>query len=327
VVIAESPLKDVWRRLVWGPFRQAAEAAPPTWEARVVRAMGRAAAQAMPSKLGQVRTNMQRGLGPRADLETLARQTFATHFGNQYIGFLFGKCDARTWPRYLEIQGLHHLEQARAQGRGVVLMHPHMGPAQLPLHVLGVRGYPMHQVGGGQVTEVQFSKTGQWAVQTRASLEQRIQATLHDGGRFLRPILRALENNEIIMSACDGTGGGTELGRRLVRPVLGQPVGVPVGPIWMALQAKAPLLTVRCVRHRRPSGPSGERQDGGEGQALFLAEIGPPVEFERGQGKAAAFESGADAIAAYLSQSLSAWPGDWHFWDYFEPGRLIEGER
>lgn len=321
MVIAESPLKDIWRRIVWGPLRQAAQAAPPTWEARLVRAMGRAAASAMPGKVDQVRRNMRRGLGQRLDLDSQARQTFATHFGNQYIGFLFGKCDEQTWPRYLELRGLERLDEARARGKGVVLMHPHMGPAQLPLHVLGVRGYPMHQVGGGQVTEVQYSETGQWAVQTRASLESRIKATLHDGTKFLRPILRALQDNEIVMSACDGTGGGTEMGRRLVRPVLGQPVGVPVGPIWMALQSGAPLLTVRCVRHRSPS---EQRSDGGSGHALFLAEIGEEVHFDRAHGKAAAFESGADAIAAYLSNSLATWPGDWHFWDYFEPGRLIE---
>jgi len=321
VIFGESGVKDAYRRVVWGPLRQAAEAVPAPFEVWLARGMGRAAALALPGKVRHVADNLRRGLGQRPDLDRLARQTFATHFGNQYIGFLFDKCDAATWPRYLELRGLEHLEAARAQGRGVVLMHPHMGPAQLPLHVLGVRGLPMHQVGGGRVTAVVLSETGQWAADTRARLEGRIRATLHDGARFLRPVLRALQAGEVVMSACDGTGGGEELGRRRVRPVLGQPMGVPVGPVWMALQAKAPLLTIRCFRNREAGPP---RSDGGEGRALFVAELGPPVEFPRDAGRDAAFEGGADAIATFLSASLRDHPGDWHFWDSFEPGRLLQ---
>lgn len=321
MIFGESGLKDAYRKVVWGPLRQAAQVAPPLWEVALARGMGRAAALAMPSKVQHVADNMQRGLGDRSDLSRLARQTFATHFGNQYIGFLFAKCDARTWPRYLELRGLHHLEAARAGGKGVMLMHPHMGPAQLPLHVLGVRGLPMHQVGGGRVTLVELSQTGRWAAGIRASLEDDIQATMHDGTRFLRPVLRALLDGDVVMSACDGTGGGDELGKRTTRQVLGRSMGVPIGPIWLALKARVPLLTVRTVRNR---GPQGTRSDGGTGRAMFVSELGPPVPFVRDQGKAAAIESGADAIAAYLSDSLSTHPGDWHFWDAFEPGRLLE---
>lgn len=321
MIFAESGAKDLYRKLVWGPVRQGLEAAPPLVEVALVRGMGRAAARAMPAKVQHVVANMRRGLGPRADLDALARATFATHFGNQYIGFLFGKCDARTWPRYLELRGLEHLHAARAEGRGVVLAHPHMGPAQLPLHVLGVLGFPMHQVGGGRVAAVELSETGRWAAETRAALEGRIRATLHDGGRFLRPVLRALEAGEVVMSACDGTGGGEEMGRRQVRPVLGQPMGVPIGPIWMAWKSGAPLLTVRTVRNRdRDAAP---RTDGGAGRAWFVAEIGPPLRFERQGRKDQVFASGADALARYLDESLRAWPGDWHFWDAFEDGMLL----
>ncbi|NOY26793.1 MAG: hypothetical protein GXP62_13050 [Oligoflexia bacterium] len=320
MIFGESGLKDAYRKLMWGPLRQVAQAAPPLFEVALARGMGRAVARAMPAKVRHIARNMRRGLGDRDDLLVLARQTFATHFGNQYIGFLFGKCDAKTWPRYLELRGLEHLEAARARGQGVMLMHPHMGPAQLPLHVLGVRGLPMHQVGGGRVTLVDLSETGRWAAQTRADLEDRIQATLHDGGKFLRPVLRALQDGGVVMSACDGTGGGDELGRRSPRLVLGQRMGLPIGPIWLAWKAQVPLLTVRTVRNRGPELP---RRDGGHGRALFVAELGPPIDFTRDQGKAAALDSGADAIARYLSDSLAAHPGDWHFWDAFEPGRLL----
>lgn len=320
MIFAESGIKDLYRKVVWGPLRQGLEAAPPLAEVAFVRGMGRAAALAMGGKVRRVAANMERGLGPRDDLQALARDTFATHFGNQYIGFLFGKCDAQHWPRYLEIRGLDRLHAARAQGRGVVLTHPHMGPAQLPLHVLGVLGIPMHQVGGGRVVAVELSETGRWAAETRAALEDRIRATLHDGNKFLRPILRALQDGEVVMSACDGTGGGEEMGKRQVQSVLGQPMGMPLGPVWMAWRSGAPLLTVRTFRNRGAGGP---RDDGGEGRAMFVAEIGPELVFDRKGGKEQVFASGTAALAGYLSESLAAHPGDWHFWDSYEPGLLL----
>lgn len=314
MVFGESPLKDLYRRVVWGPGRRLLEASPDTAELRLIRAAARAAGRGMGGRRAHLVANLRRAFPDRTDLDQIAGEAFAAHFSNQYLSFTFGKCGADSWPAYLRFEGLHHLEAAAAGGQGVVLMHPHMGPAQLPLHVLGVLGWPMHQVGGGEVTRVALSETGRWAAETRAALEQRMPVTLHDGKRFLRPILRALKGGAVVMSACDATGGGTELGRRLVRPVLGQPFPLPVGPVWMAYMARAPLLTVHCYRNRT------------DAPGMFTAEIGPPLPLRRDAGRDAALEDGADHIAAFLDRVLRAHPGDWLFWDGFEPGAILPEE-
>ena len=193
-------------------------------------------------------------------------EAFAAHFSNQYISFSFAKCSTENWEKYLVFEGLEHLQEAVSRGKGVVLMHPHMGPAQLPLHVLALNGFHMHQIGGGEVTLVELSKTGQWAADTRSRLEARMPVTLHDGKKYLRPVLRALKQGAIVMSACDATGGGKELGRRETRKVLGREYGIPVGPIWMARQSGAPLLSIRCVRNR------------GSSPAMFRHIIEPEIE-------------------------------------------------
>ena len=81
----------------------------------------------------------------------------------------------------------------------------------------------------------------------------------------------ASDDGAVVMSACDATGGGTELGRRYPRTVLGQTMPVPVGPVWMAYMSGAPLLTVHCYRSR-------------DSDALFTAEIGPEVALRRDGG-------------------------------------------
>lgn len=313
MIVGEHPIKDLYRRLVWGPVRRGLEAAPAPMELDAVALGGRLGAALLPGKRAGLRENLARAfpaLGAEA-LDALATQAFQAHLANQYISFSFGKCDGRTVWRYLEIRGLERLRDAAAQGRGVVLMHPHMGPAQLPLHALGVLGWPMHQIGGGRVTLVNLSATGQWAAERRAALEQRMPVTLHDGRRFLRPVLRALKGGAVLMTACDATGGGEELGRRRVRRVLGQAMGVPVGPVWLAFTSGAPLLTLVVHRSDQPGPP-------------YVAEIGPEVPLPRGRGKEAALDAGADEIARFLDGALRAWPGDWLFWDGFRPGGLLE---
>jgi lauroyl/myristoyl acyltransferase len=319
MIFGESALKDLYRKVVWGPGRQLLESAPDVWEIRAVRAGGRAIALAMLAKRRALRDNLRRAfpeVGGR-EIERLAQHAFAAHFTNQYISFSFGKCHVENWPQYLAFEGLDRLQEAYDRGKGVVLMHPHLGPAQLPLHVLGLLGFPMHQVGGGEVTLVELSDTGRWAAELRASLEKRMPVTLHDGKGYLRPLLRALDAGEVVMSACDATGGGQEIGRRLRRTVLGQPFSVPVGPVWMALRSGAPLLTIHC--HKNPGARPGQ-------DPAFIAEIGPEIPLDRDAPLKPALEAGADEIAAFLDKVLRAWPGDWQFWDGFAPGGLLPEE-
>ncbi len=312
MIFGESALKDAYRKVVWGPGRGLLEASPPAWELHAIRGVARSAAAVLGGKRAHLRRNLGRAF-PESDeaaLDPIARQAFTAHFSNQYASFSFGKCTLDTWRAYLCFAGRARLDAALALGRGVVLMHPHMGPAQLPLHVLGLLGYPMHQVGGGRVTLVELSETGRWAAETRGRLEARMPVTLHDGRGYIRPALRALQAGGVLMSACDATGGGEELGSREVRTVLGQPFGVPLGPVWLAWRSGAPLLSVHC--HRNPSpGPA------------FVAEIGPEVRVRRDLPRRAAMAAGADEVATYLDRVLRSWPGDWLFWDGFEPGGLL----
>lgn len=313
MIVGEHPLKDLYRRALWGPGRAALERLPAPLELDLVRGGGRVAAALLSSRRAALRENLARAFPERAprDLDEIAARAFEAHLANQYISFSFEKCDARTWERYLRLDGLARLQEAWAEGRGVVLTHPHMGPAQLPLHVLGVLGWPMNQIGGGRVTLVELSPMGRRAAETRARLERRMPVKLHDGRRFLRPALRALEDGEVLMSACDATGGGEELGRRITTPVLGQPMPLPVGPVWLAWKSGAPLLTVHTRRNEGP-GPA------------WVAEIGPEIALCRDRGREAALQSGVEALGRYLDRTLRAWPGDWLFWDGFHPGGLLE---
>ena len=77
-----------------------------------------------------------------------------------------------------------------------------------------------------------------------------------------------------------------------------------------ALKAKVPLLPLVTYRNT------------GRG-ALFVSEIGRPLELQRSSKLRDALEQGADLVADRLERELTLHPGDWHFWDEFQPGRFL----
>ena len=288
MIFGESRAKDLYRRVVWGPAAIAMEMVPAPWEALAVRVGGRVAAEAMRATRDRIRRNMVRAFGSRPEIDRWSGEAFAAHASNQYAPLSFRKCTTETWQRYLAFEGLEHLER----GRATVVLHPHMGPAQLPPHVLGLLGFAVHQIAGGRVGGL--SATGRWAAGQRAERERSLAAVLHDGAAYLRPVVRALEAGEVVLTACDATGGDVELGRREIATVLGQRMPLPIGGVKLARMSGAQILTLTCARRR-------------ESVPLFEARLEP-------------FDGD---VAAFLTRALTEHPGDWHFWDRFEPGGLL----
>lgn len=313
MVFGESPAKDVYRRIVWGPYRRSFQHLPLASELRANRLLGLAVSRFARGKREAVRANLARAF-PGRDLDPILSEVFATHFSEQYISWSFARITPTTAGAYLHVVGREHLDAALSQGRGAVLVHPHMGPAQLPLCVLAHLGYRMNQIGGGGVDGVvQLSPTGRWAESMRHRLEQDIPARIWDGGKFIRPVLRALTDGQVVMTAMDGTGGGKELGRRYVRTVLGQRMTVPVGAYYLGIKARCPVLPLVTFHNVGPGAP-------------YMSRIGPPLALPREAPLDDALERCADLAAELLERELVAHPGDWHFWDEFQPGRFVVEE-
>lgn len=289
MIVGESPWKDAWRLFAWGPW-PALLGALGRRQIAVNERIGRAARRGAPELARRVRDAMRMALGERPDLDDLVAEAFATHFANQYIGPVFPRIRRDTVDRWVRFEGLDILDEARERG-GVVVAHGHLALPQLPLHALGVRGLPVHQVAGGR-TAVSKSRLGEWAAGRRESLEGAIAAEIHDARRYVRPLVRALQRREIVFTACDGTGGGEELGRREVHRVLGLPMAVPVFPSWIAGKSGATVLPLSVRR--------------GEDVPIV-------ARFER-----------PAASTADLAARLDGWirerPGSWHFWHALHEG-------
>jgi len=300
----ESPLKDLYRMMLWFGVRPSLRALPPGHEFEVFRALGRRAAQLPSGTRDKVEENLGRVFPPGPQFEALREQVFEEHFCTQYVSFTFPRIGPDTVHHYVRMHGVEHLEAATASGRGIVLAHPHMGCAQLPHFDLALRGYRMMQIGGGGMNLV-LSKLGRRVADTRIGLEQLIPAELVDGQAFIRPVLRHLKQGGVLLTAVDGTGSGQEIGRRVVRTVLGQPFRTPVGPVYLAQRSGSALLPLLVVR----------RSDGPGFDGFIEPEIPIPDRPVKEN-----LDWGADLMALLLDGWLRRHPGEWDFWDEFHPG-------
>jgi len=312
MVFGESPLKDLYRSLVWGPYRQLCGQVPLGWELRLNRTLGRSVHVFARGKRERLRKNLGRAFPGTTDFDPITRACFQTHFAEQYISWSFARINAETAAHYLEVSGIERLNALREQGRGVVLVHPHMGPAQLPLCVLAHLDYPMHQVGGGGVSH-ELSEKGRACEALRHRLEGDIPAEIWDGGEYLRPLVRKLREGAFVMTAMDGTGGGREMGRRSSQQVCGQKMYMPVGAAWLALQSGAALIPLHTHYV-------------GNATAPYRTVIHAEIELERDVKTRDALEDAAQKLSLTLERLLLQHPGDWHFWDEFAPGRFLEAE-
>ena len=96
MIVGEHPLKDVYRRLMWGPARALLEAGPPALELRVLAGGGALAAAMLPQKRALLSENLARAFPglERPALDALASEAFGAHLANQYVSFCFERCDA-----------------------------------------------------------------------------------------------------------------------------------------------------------------------------------------------------------------------------------------
>jgi phosphatidylinositol dimannoside acyltransferase len=135
----------------------------------------------------------------------------------------------------LKVSGLEHLEQARAIGKGVLVVSCHMGSYEVVAAIWSATLTPVSFF----AEELEPRALFEWYRDTRARLGISVLPLNISG---LRKVLQALRDNEMVITAIDRDITGT--GRKL--PFFGRPAPIPMGPAQMALRMGTPLLPV-CV--------------------------------------------------------------------------------
>ncbi len=194
----------------------------------------------------------------------------------------------------LKVTGLEHLEQARAMGKGVLVVSGHMGSYEVVAAIWSTTLTPISFF----AEELEPRALFEWYRDTRARLGISVLPLNVLG---LRKVVQALRDNEMVITAIDRDITGT--GRKL--PFFGRPAPIPIGPAQMALRMGTPLLPV-CV-YRLPDDS-------------YMAEAAPLVIVERTGDEQADEERVTLDLLRPIELFIRRHPEQWHV-----PHRIWEG--
>jgi lauroyl/myristoyl acyltransferase len=183
--------------------------------------------------------NLRHVLGSQAS-EATVRRTARRGFDH----FAYGVVDFFRQPRLLggeladlivSVRGESYLQEAKASGRGGILMIAHMGPWEAGGAWIGTRGISFTGVAlshDGRIEDFFLSRRERSGYRTVPL------------GRGARGLLRALQRGEMIVVAADRNLN--EFGREVL--FFGQPARMPDGHVRIALRTGVPILPAFLVR-------------------------------------------------------------------------------
>jgi lauroyl/myristoyl acyltransferase len=194
----------------------------------------------------------------------------------------------------LKVQGWEYLEQARAMGKGVMVVSCHMGSYEVVAAIWSATLAPVSFF----AEELEPRELFEWYRDTRARLGISV-LPLDLGG--LRKVTQALRDNEMVITAIDRDIAGTGH----IMPFFGRPAPIPLGPAAIALRMGVPLFPV-CV-YRLPDD-------------TYMAE-GTPLVIAESTGDSRADEVRVtQALLRRMEGFIQRHPEQWHV-----PHRIWEG--
>jgi lauroyl/myristoyl acyltransferase len=186
----------------------------------------------------------------------------------------------------LRLQGVEHLEAARAQGRGVMVVSAHMGSWEVAAAIWSSTFAPVSLF----AEELEPRELFDWYRVTRARLGISVLPLTMSG---LRKVTQALRAQEMVVTAIDRDIRRTGL----VLPFFNRPALIPEGPAAIALRLGTPLLPV-CV-YRLPDD-------------TFQAVGYPPILAEVTGNHEADLRRVTQQLVSCLEEMIRAHPDQWH---------------
>jgi Kdo2-lipid IVA lauroyltransferase/acyltransferase len=237
------------------------------------------------------RANLARAFGAtwsQAEIERTARRNFH-HLGLSLVEFLkMSHWDGADIDRRVELRGTHHLDTARAAGRGVICVTGHYGNWELLAARMVRAGYPLHVIARTDDDP---------AIEAIiASIRRRHGYRVIDRApeRVLRPSLACLRRNEILGILMDQNSSGSEA----FVDFLGHPASTATGPAILARRTGARLVPVFDRR----------REDG-----THVSEFLPALEWEATENQERDIWEATARLSRVIEAQVRADPTQW-FW-------------
>jgi lauroyl/myristoyl acyltransferase len=193
---------------------------------------------------------------------------------------------SKIYDRFTIAEGLEHLVEGKARGKGVIIALPHIGSWEWGGSFLNSLGFGMTAV----AEELDPPELFSWFKEKRESIGIRIEPLNEQAGSLL---LSTLRRGDVVGLLCDRDlqGNGVEV------EFFGERVLMPAGPATLALRTGATLVAAACY-----SGPGRDH----------FAVVTPPVVAERTERLRADVTRVTQAVTLELEGLIRRAPEQWH---------------
>lgn len=256
-----APIERIRARLPYHAYRSGgfvARSLPGPVASAAASAMGVAFAQAMRGRRDMVARHLRRVHGPHlqgAALQRAVQASFDSYARYWMEAFRLPSMSLAEMDAAMSYDGVGHIADAYALGRGVILAMPHLGNWDFGGAWLAGQGYRTAAV----AETIDPPELFEWFAGFRRALGVEVIPLGPDAGTR---VLRALRANSVVGLICDRDigGGGVEV------EFFGERTRLPGGPATLALRTGATILPAAIYL-----------EDGGG----HLGVVRPPIPVER----------------------------------------------
>ncbi len=189
---------------------------------------------------------------PLGNVRRIADKTLDNNVYSAVEHLVYAKFNKDYCNKNIKYKGLIFLDQALEAGRGVVLLHGHMGNPHMIMPAIGHMGYTLHQIASRNPPETHkgflsnvVNSLNYKCFERINFLREQLPVNFIYTDKFLRAPFKALKRNEIVAIALDGREGkeSVEL------DFLNQKAIFYTGTMRMILMAKPVVLPVFHIRN------------------------------------------------------------------------------
>lgn len=218
---------------------------------------------------------------------------FFQNYGIYVVDFfrLLGMTLEESEPFAQLYEGREHLDKALAEGRGAVLLTAHLGHWEIGGLGLRAMGYPVNVVAMKHNTTL----TNYLINIMRARHGIRI-IEVEDSTYGAIELVKALNRNELVAVLGDRVFSD----RSEVTTFFHRPVPLPIGPVLLAMAARAPIVPAFSIM---------------EAPGCYRGIIEPPLELHYGPDRKEALQHNMRQVTAVFERYISRYPDQWYMVD------------
>jgi KDO2-lipid IV(A) lauroyltransferase len=251
--------------------------------------LGLVMARAMEGRRAMLERHLRRAYGDGltdAALQREVRRTFRSYARYWMESFRLANTPLAELDAGMSWEGIGHLEDALARGKGAISVMPHLGGWDFGAAWFCKLGYPVTVV----AERIDPPELFDWFVSLRSELGMKVVALGPEAGTA---VLRALKNNELVGLISDRDIGGTGIEVEF----FGERTTLPSGPATLALRTGAPIIPTAVYFRGRTS---------------HLGVMRPPIIAERQAGIREDAARVTQLVANELEALIRVAPDQWH---------------